>query len=101
MDNIRGGNLRDYLKKYALTEKQSKFIMHQLMELLKYLGTHGIVHRDIKPENILVDIHPNTKQITNIKLADFGISRILYPGEKLNYDCGTLCYVAPEILRKL
>jgi serine/threonine protein kinase len=34
------------------------------------------------------------------KLIDFGLARILYPGETTTEPYGTLGYVGPEILRK-
>ena len=43
---------------------------------------------------------PDTKIIIKIKLADFGLSRVIQPGEQLMDDCGTLSYIAPDILRK-
>ena len=30
-------------------------IMRQLMEVLTYIHSKGVVHRDIKPENILIN----------------------------------------------
>merc|ERR1719273_2961966 len=62
---------------------------------LVYLHSLGIVHRDLKPENIMfVD-----KEHTKVKLMDFGLSKILDPGDQsLQTRCGTLHYVAPEVL---
>jgi serine/threonine-protein kinase Chk2 len=54
----------------------------------------NIVHRDIKPENILlVD-----KDLT-IKLADFGLAKIIGEESFTTTLCGTPSYVAPEILQ--
>lgn len=53
----------------------------------------NIVHRDIKPENILVvdkEIH--------VKLADFGLAKIIGEESFTTTLCGTPSYVAPEIL---
>jgi serine/threonine protein kinase len=50
-----------------------------------------ILHRDIKPGNVFFDIG------NNIKLGDFGLSRIL--SEKSNYaktNVGTPYYMSPE-----
>jgi serine/threonine protein kinase len=44
--------------------------------------------------------NPNTEEVTRIKLADFGLSKMTYPGETMNEMCGTPAYVAPEILNK-
>lgn len=64
-----------------------------IAECLAYLHELGIVHRDIKPENILYD-----KQSDRLVLTDFGLAHILLPNSKLVDTCGTLDYVAPEIL---
>jgi 5'-AMP-activated protein kinase catalytic alpha subunit len=50
------------------------------------------VHRDIKLDNILVDGKGN------LKIADFGVSKITKKGEKMRDQCGTPAYIAPEIL---
>jgi len=73
-------------------------IIHQIARGLKFMHSHGIVHRDLKPENILcVD-----SSASEVKIADFGISKIL-KGEqtKLRGICGTLMYLAPEVLKCL
>ncbi len=35
----------------------------------------------------------------SVKIADFGVSKLCKPGEKLREQCGTPAYIAPEILR--
>lgn len=53
----------------------------------------GIVHRDIKPENILL-----TDKNLHVKLADFGLAKIIGEESFTTTLCGTPSYVAPEIL---
>jgi serine/threonine-protein kinase Chk2 len=53
----------------------------------------NIVHRDIKPENILV-----VDKELHVKLADFGLAKIIGEESFTTTLCGTPCYVAPEIL---
>ena len=62
---------------------------------MAYLHELGILHRDIKPENILLT---DDSDIPNIKLADFGLSKLACPNDMQNLACGTLGYVAPEVL---
>ena len=55
----------------------------------------GIVHRDLKPDNIIV--MPDQR----IKIIDFGVSAPFDPSRKeaqVGDFCGTLSYMAPEIL---
>jgi len=64
------------------------------------LHTSGIIHRDLKPENILVEVNNLTNEVTQIKISDFGLSKITIPGEIMFDACGTPAYVAPEVLQK-
>ncbi len=35
-----------------------------------------------------------------VKLTDFGLSKLIVPGEIMIESCGTLAYVGPEVLHK-
>lgn len=63
---------------------------------MKYIHECGIIHWDLKPENILVEVDDGW--VKNIWITDFGLSKLLTPGEVCNEMCGTLSYVAPEVL---
>ncbi|RHY57343.1 hypothetical protein DYB30_000977 [Aphanomyces astaci] len=73
--------------------KESRTVMKPLFESVAYLHKMGIVHRDIKPENILCG-----DKLTDLRIADFGLSKLVYPHEIMKMPCGTLNYVAPEVL---
>jgi len=54
---------------------------------------YDIVHRDLKPDNILI---ANRKDLSSIKLIDFGLS-IENSNNCIEYEyCGTIKFMAPE-----
>ncbi len=97
MEYFENGSLKKYLKKmkYTINEKIAAKIAYQVGIGLKYLHQFGIVHRDIKPENIMV---ANAGENFMVKLLDFGLSKILGATESASEGCGTLLYIAPEVI---
>ncbi|KAL8731764.1 MAG: hypothetical protein Q9166_003211 [cf. Caloplaca sp. 2 TL-2023] len=79
--------------KQKLSENESRNVFVQLFQGIKYLHERNIVHRDIKPENILL-----ADKELSIKLADFGLAKIIGEESFTTTLCGTPSYVAPEIL---
>ncbi|XP_025070386.1 uncharacterized serine/threonine-protein kinase SgK494, partial [Alligator sinensis] len=75
-----------------LEEATVRLFAAELILVLGYLHDLGIVHRDVKMENILLD------ERGHLKLTDFGLSRHLPRGERAYTICGTLQYMAPEVL---
>merc|ERR1719326_1588814 len=65
-------------------------------EAVNYIHARGIVHRDLKLENFLYE----KEDTDHLKLIDFGFSHIWEPNTKMALSCGTLAYVAPEVLKK-
>jgi serine/threonine protein kinase len=53
----------------------------------------GLIHRDIKPENILI------KEGNIIKICDFGWCVQTDANQQRNTFCGTLEYMAPEMIQ--
>ncbi|KAH0480783.1 MAG: uncharacterized protein KVP18_002289 [Porospora cf. gigantea A] len=96
MELVRGGELYDRLhQKHRLPEKEVNSIVVQLLSTLAYLHSCGIVHRDLKPENILLS-DPGDEY--DVKIADFGLSCVCGPDSRMRQPCGTIAYVAPEVL---
>ena len=97
MEYLSGGSLKDYfiLKKYNFNEKRAAEIMFQLGLGLQYLHQYGVVHRDLKPDNIMMT---ETENMSQIKIMDFGLSKIMGPKEHVVDGFGTLSFVAPEVL---
>ena len=74
-----------------LEEMEADFA--ELLEGLEYIHSKDIVYRDIKPENILIDVDGH------LKIADFGLSKII-PKDKRSFSfCGSPEYMCPEILK--
>jgi len=89
---IAGGNLFSYIRKRrGLPERTAWKFFSQTCTAIKHLHDNGFIHRDIKPENILLDGN------NNLKLCDFGWSA--QGGDYRNTFCGTLDYMAPEIIK--
>ena len=88
-----GGDLLSYVRKRRqLKEEVAKSVFKQLIEGLKYCHSKKILHRDIKLDNILLTVEGE------VKICDFGVSKVVKPGEKMSEQCGTPAYIAPEIL---
>ncbi|KAF3440547.1 hypothetical protein FNV43_RR18831 [Rhamnella rubrinervis] len=62
---------------------------------LEILHSHHIIHRDLKPENILLS---GSEDDMLLKIADFGLSRSVPPGDYAETVCGSPLYMAPEVL---
>ncbi|ETI53347.1 CAMK/CAMK1 protein kinase [Phytophthora nicotianae CJ01A1] len=91
---VSGGELFNRIVGRArYTEAEARLVMRPLLESVSYLHRLGIVHRDLKPENILCG-----EALTDLKIADFGLSKLVHPEELMKMPCGTLNYVAPEVL---
>ena len=97
MEYIKGGSLTDYLKKneFNFSEKRAAEIIYQLAKGIKYLHKYGIIHRDLKPDNIMLT---EASDKGNVKIMDFGLSKILGKKEKSTDGFGTLTFVSPEVL---
>ncbi|XP_007939422.1 serine/threonine-protein kinase 17A [Orycteropus afer afer] len=79
----------------AFKEKDVQRLMRQILEGVRFLHTHDVVHLDLKPQNILLT---SESPLGDIKIVDFGLSRIVKNSEELREIMGTPEYVAPEIL---
>ncbi|XP_017029717.1 ribosomal protein S6 kinase 2 beta [Drosophila kikkawai] len=95
LDFLRGGDLFTRLSKEVMfTEEDVKFYLAELALAMNHLHTLGIIYRDLKPENILLDEHGH------IALTDFGLSKQPLDGSKTYSFCGTVEYMAPEIVNR-
>lgn len=89
MEYCAGGDLFSYIEKrgFKLSEHRAANIIHKLATATYYLHSYGIAHRDIKPENILMT---DNFEEADIRLLDFGLSKIIGPNETCIEPFGTL-----------
>ncbi len=70
-------------------------MIQQLARALGHAHEAGVIHRDLKPENVMV------RDDGVLKLMDFGIARVLDPGERMTVTgalVGSPAYMAPEVV---
>jgi len=91
-----GGELFDYIvARGKLKEKEARKFFRQIISGVEYCHSNLVIHRDLKPENLLLD------NDGNIKINDFGFSNVMTPGERFSTFCGSVSYVAPEIIKNI
>ena len=97
MEYLEGCTLKQYIKNNEnISEDNARTIIKQLLTALSYLHyTCDICHRDVKPENIMFK---EKNDINHLKLLDFGLSLDSFESKKHLENCGTLVYMAPELL---
>ena len=93
---MHGGELNYHIYKEPnnyFSEEKARFYASEIILAINYLHKNNCIYRDLKPENVLID------KTGHIKLIDFGLSKLCegYPC-KTKTLCGTLEYLAPEVL---
>ncbi|CAF1047019.1 unnamed protein product [Rotaria sordida] len=79
-----------------LNERQTKFLIYQVLVALRYLHSKSIVHCDLKPENVLL---AQSQDFPQTKLCDFGFARIIGEKSFRRSIVGTPAYLPPEALK--
>jgi len=92
MELCDSGDLGQYLDKFYPKEQVLFRWTRQLLSALVHLHQHQVVHRDVKPQNIFL-----CNCGLDIKLGDFGVSRILLSTKHATSTVGTPQYMAPEV----
>ncbi|KAI8813765.1 kinase-like domain-containing protein [Cladochytrium replicatum] len=96
LELVPGGELFDLISsRGALSERETRKLMFQILQSLKYLHDRGISHRDLKLENVLLV----SKEELSIKITDFGLAKLVGESSFMKTMCGTPDYVAPEVLK--
>ena len=92
MELCLGGDLFSYMRRRAncISEERAREIIYDILKAVSYLHEYGIAHRDLKPENILIT---SNKDNAELKIADFGLGKILGPNGKCSDCFGTLVFI--------
>ena len=94
------GSIENIFKeREKLSENQSRFIIFQILNGLKYLKDKNYIHSNLKPENILITenfIYKNEKYY-KIKLIVFGSENSFQNNSNNNIPY----YMAPELFNKI
>uniref|UniRef100_H3AT43 Calcium/calmodulin-dependent protein kinase type IV n=1 Tax=Latimeria chalumnae TaxID=7897 RepID=H3AT43_LATCH len=97
LELVTGGELFDRIVETGYySEKDAAHVVKQILEAVAYLHENGVVHRDLKPENLL---YADLSADAPLKIADFGLSKIVDDQVTMKTVCGTPGYCAPEILQ--
>uniref|UniRef100_A0AAQ4QCC3 Ribosomal protein S6 kinase alpha-5 n=1 Tax=Gasterosteus aculeatus aculeatus TaxID=481459 RepID=A0AAQ4QCC3_GASAC len=93
LDYVNGGELFTHLvQRVRFKEPEVALYSGEIVSALEHLHKLGIVYRDLKLENILLD------SSGHIVLTDFGLSKEFDQVERAFSVCGTIEYMAPEIV---
>jgi serine/threonine protein kinase len=88
-----GGDLASLFSRgRALPISDARIYVAELALAIDALHKCGIVYRDVKPENILIGADGH------LRIGDFGLSKQIGIAGRTASFCGTLDFVAPEIV---
>lgn len=98
MECCSGGELFDRIqakKNGVYSEQDAAYVLRQILEGINYMHVNKIAHCDLKPDNFLF---LDDAEDADLKIIDFGMSKILKQREYLKSFRGTPYYIAPEVL---
>eukprot|EP01065_Artemidia_motanka_P043182 TRINITY_DN594_c5_g1_i1.p1 TRINITY_DN594_c5_g1~~TRINITY_DN594_c5_g1_i1.p1 ORF type:complete len:883 (+),score=228.67 TRINITY_DN594_c5_g1_i1:96-2651(+) len=95
-DFLSGGELFYHMTRpadgQAFSEPRAMLYIAEVSLAIAHLHKHDIIHRDLKAENLVLDAEGH------VMLTDFGFAKTVGRDETNTTRCGTLPYMAPEIL---
>lgn len=76
----------------GFSEDLVRVLIAELALVLDFLHCAGVIYRDLKMENVLLD------EDGHVQLIDFGLARWLSYCSRAQTVCGTMQFMAPEVL---
>uniref|UniRef100_A0A7S1GPG9 Protein kinase domain-containing protein n=1 Tax=Cyclophora tenuis TaxID=216820 RepID=A0A7S1GPG9_CYCTE len=96
MEKMTGGDLLSRIsERESYTEADAKKIFCNLLSGIKFCHENQIANRGLQADSLLL-VSPHSD--TDIKITDFGYAKKVTHPNSLRTQCGTIGYVAPEIL---
>ncbi|OMJ87904.1 hypothetical protein SteCoe_10317 [Stentor coeruleus] len=71
----------------------ARFYLYEILKIMDFAHSKGIMHRDIKPNNILINHNTRT-----VKIIDWCLAEFYYPDTPYNVKVASRYYKAPELL---
>jgi serine/threonine protein kinase len=94
LELVRGGELFDRIvRENGLSERDAKHVFRSVCNALEYMHSLDVMHRDVKPENMLLV----SNHSSDVKIIDFGFSKVMSDGQYAKSFMGTGGFLAPEL----
>jgi serine/threonine protein kinase len=96
-DLFRGDLGKILQKERKFTEDRARIYISEVLLALEDLHKRDIIYRDLKPDNVVLD------EDGHALLTDFGLSKegVLETHKGAKSFCGSVAYLAPEMLRRV
>lgn len=105
MEVAKAGSLSAFieyrqLKSRPVSDEECSTIIRQVLEAIQHIHSMDIMHRDLKLQNVLLRSFQQLEHA--VKIADLGLGKKLSAMYSLPESevCGTVIYMAPEIIFK-
>lgn len=112
LDYMNGGDLQSVIDGRRNSQEPApemtfvRRVLSAVGSALRFIHSQDVLHRDVKPSNVLLtgklsasgSSRLSSLEKADIKLADFGISKILEATTNANTVVGTPPYMSPEIV---
>lgn len=108
MQYLKGGELEELWYNQptqTFSERKAYKLFIQLITAIDYCHTSKIIHRDLKFENVMVAepvVYDSRGRLdissVELKVVDFGIFGSIKGVTLEKVNCGSLAYMAPELL---